>query len=105
MKKIHLFLIVTLLVVYCTVTLASAPADNRRQFNFTQVTIVKIMEDKLTVRNAAGQVSVYDIGANLRANKFFAQYKAGDVVRVQIQGNVLIQAQGNTIQAPIQQQR
>jgi hypothetical protein len=108
MKKFQLLLIVTLLVAYCAVMLASGPADNRRQFNLTQVKIVKIMEDKLTVRNASGQVVTYEIGATLRANRFFSQYKPGDLVRVQIQGNILIQARGNNVQAmpnPIPQPR
>jgi hypothetical protein len=95
MKKFQLLLIVLLLVAYCTLVLASVPADNRRQANLTQVTIVKILEDKLTVRNTAGQLVTYEIGATLRANKFFSRYKPGDVVRIQVQGNLLIQAEGN----------
>jgi hypothetical protein len=98
MKKFQLYLIGALLVVYCCVTLASGSADNRRQFNLTSVTIVKIMENKLTVRNASGVVTTYEISAALRANRFFSQYRTGDKVRIQIQGNMLIKAEGDKVQ-------
>lgn len=106
MKKFQLYLIVALLVVYCAVALASGSADNRRSFTLTQVTIVKIMSDKLTVRDASGKLATYEIAAKLRANKFFSLFKPGDKVRIQIQGNMLIQAERiNTQPIPNQNQQ
>ena len=83
----------TLIVTLCAASLAWAPADNRRPFQILNVTLVKIADDRITVRNSAGKLLVFEVTSELRSNQSLRNFKIGDKVRIQIQGNTLFQVQ------------
>ncbi len=93
MKKFKKSFWVAIIVAFCTVSLAWATTNTRQSFNLLNVTIVKITENQVTVRNSEGKLLVLEVTSELRANQSLRNFRIGDKVRIQIQGNALFQVQ------------
>jgi len=93
MKKFQKSLGVAIIVAFCTVSLAWATINTRQPFSLLNVTLVKIADNRVTVRNSEGKLLVFEIASELRSNQSLRNFKIGDKVRIQVQGNALMQVQ------------
>ena len=84
---------VAIIVVVCTVSLAWATTNTRQSFNLLNVTLVQITENQVTVRNSEGKLLVLEVTSELRSNRSLTNFRIGDKVRIQIQGNALFRVQ------------
>jgi hypothetical protein len=95
MKKIQMMCVLAVMATFSMSSLVHAAADNRRPFSLTKATIVEIVGNQVKVRNEAGNVQTFQVSEGLRAGNTLTKFKPGDAVRIQVQGNSLVQMDGN----------
>jgi hypothetical protein len=94
MKKLHTRFALTVIVFFCAISFAWAPADNRRPFKIANVTMVKLVDNMVIVRQGKapdGRLLVFEISPELLQSRGFERYAVGTQLRIQIHRNALVQ--------------